>query len=249
MEFAPIAGATGQRFSMGISDTSGMTEIGRFVSFSPVPPGVYDVTFRAHGWRPARVSGLRVPRDGPVPVLRVDRGAGVEGRVLSLDGKPLAAVSVIIGPERGAQLATTGADGTFALTGLEPGEQPATAQGRFVVQDARTVRAPAVGPERIEWRLATGGALEVDLADPSREGAVEKIVVTPLTGGKPLEQENDGTLRWGRNRHGAHFDGVAPGRWRVEAWQGKTVHPAQEIEVKVGEATVVRFSSAASPDK
>ena len=239
-DFSPAAGNAGPHFRQSSSATGGTTEVGRFVSLMPVPPGVYDVTFFARGWRPARMPGLRVPRDGPVPVLRVDRGATVEGRALSADGKPLAGVTIVVGGEQGRQSATTAEDGAFAMTGLEPGEQPASAHGAHVIEDTRTVRAPAVGPDRVEWRLSPAGALEVDLGGLSREGGGERIVVTPLAGGKALETEDDGPLRWGMGRHGAHFDGLVPGRWRVEARQGAVMQPPQEVEVGAGETAVVR---------
>jgi hypothetical protein len=241
-EFAAAGGRPGRRFTMQFSAGAGTTEVGRFVSYAPLPPGVYDATFSVKGRRRVTVSGLRVPRDGPIPVLRVDRGARAEVRAVSADGTPLEGVWVAIGPEGAQQGGKTAADGTIAVEGLEVGEQPAHARGPFVLEDRRTVRVPAVGEGRVEWTLARAGAIEVDLGDVPREPLAESVVATPLAGGKALRQEDDEPLRFGdERRHGARLEGVPPGRWRVEVRVGSVAHPAVLTDVKPGEVAHVRI--------
>ena len=242
-EFSAVGGA-GSHIQMQSSAGAGTTEVGRFVSFGPLPPGVYDATFVARGWRRGTVPGMRIPRDGPVPVLRLDRGARAEVLVLSTEGKPLEGVWVAVGPERAQQGGKTAADGTIVIEGLEVGEQPAKASGAFVLEDHRTVRVPAVGEGRIEWRLAGAGTIEVDLGDAPREPVSESVVATPLAGGAPRREEDDDALHFGNGmerRHGARFKGLAPGRWRVEVRTGTVTHPAQDVDVKPGEVTAVRL--------
>jgi hypothetical protein len=175
---------------------------------------------------------------GEVPVVRLDRGLRIEGRATTPEGKPLAGVRTIVGGQGG----TTGEDGRYAITGLEPGPQKAAAEGDFVLEATRTVQVGAAGQDRVDWTLAPAGVLEVALGDAPSAGDAERVVVAPLAGGEPREQKSGvGVLRWGSAHHGARFPGLAPGRYRVEARQGETTHPAKEVDVKVGEVVTLRF--------
>jgi hypothetical protein len=234
-DFVPTGGTPGPRFRWGIH--GGGSEPGRFVSHGPVPPGVYDVTLLAQGWRRVRLPAVRIPRTGAPPVVRIDRGLRLEGRVAYPDGRGVAKTGVSVG----GQGATTDPDGSFAIEGLEAGDLEARVSGDFVVSEERTVPVAATGPRRLDWTVKPAGAIAVVLDVLSNESGIERVRATPLAGGEPQQDERDGPLTSDGSDHGTRFRGLAPGTWRVEAWQGSKAWPAQDVEVRAGALVVVRF--------
>jgi hypothetical protein len=228
------ASGDGPRFRWAVSRLPG--EPGRFVSHMPLPSGRFDVTLSVHGWSPARLS-VQIPRVGAPPTVRLSRGVRAEGRVADAEGRAVAGARVVVG----SQGATTGADGAYAMQGLESGETDARLSGPFVQEERRSVRVPTEGVLRLDWTAKTASALRVTLGEVSRETGVERVRATPLAGGAPLEESNDGPLTSDGQDHGTRFEGLAPGRWKVEAWQGEKAWPAQEVEVKAGVEATVTF--------
>jgi hypothetical protein len=242
-EFHPASGTPGPRFSWSVG--GGGPEPGRHVSPLPVPPGTYDVVIRAGGFRSGRLPGVRIPRTGAPPVLRLDRGLRLVGRVTLPDGRPVAGARVDVG----SQCATTGPDGAYAVDGLEAGEFEARLFGDPVVEERRRVEVAPQGPRRLDWRAVEAGAVQVVLSESPVEAGAERVRVTPLARGEPQERGSEGPLSHGGPEHGARFGGLLPGTWRVEAWQGATAWPAQEVEVRAGAVAVVRFPAEASPPR
>jgi hypothetical protein len=81
----------------------------------------------------------------------------------------------------------------------------------------------------------------VEFADYESRVVGERVVATPIAGGSALREEDDEAPLQVGTRHAAVWGGVVPGRWRIEARQGTTTFPAQEVDVKPGEVTTVRF--------
>ncbi len=234
VELTPVPAGSGPRMTQVLTASS--SEPSHFLTYSAVPPGTYDVSFSALGWKRVRVTGVTVPRVGRAPVVRLEKGLRFEGRVVDAAGKGIPDVTVIVGDRGG----TSEADGTFAVEGLDSGESEATATGDLVVEAKRPVHVPAVAGEPFVWTLVPAGALDVSLPD-TRESGIERIRVTPLAGGEPKVEEDDGPLRRRRDLHGARFPSLASGRYRVEAWQTSKTWPAQEVDVRAGEVATVRF--------
>ena len=105
-------------------------------SFSTtVPIGTYRIIAAAAGYLPSEAIEVRVTEREPATVeIPLGRGATVTGRVTDEAGKPLLEANVVIAQDVGEisrsarsmtrvspTAATTGDDGTFTITGVEPG--------------------------------------------------------------------------------------------------------------------------------
>lgn len=213
---APLAGATAELRPMRGSDSpfrvrslgrdepsapsAASDADGRFV-IEHVVPGRFDLHVTAPGHAPLEVPGVEVPEppeDGDLGSVSLQPGAEIAGRVVDLDGKPLAAVEVKA-TERNmfawrsddGVAATTGADGRFVLRDLAPGTRldlVLTAPG-FVLETVSGVVAPPEQPLLVELtRAATVAGRVVDGfgAGIARARVVVKSVATDLprlTGG------------------------------------------------------------------
>ncbi len=238
IEVVTVSGGPRQRRTE--MSTGPASEPGRFVSYSTFPPGVYDVVLTSGGWRSVRLPGIKIPRDGEPPVVRLDPGARVNGRLSWADGTPVEDAHVGVGD----QGTTSAADGTFSLTGLEVGEQDAVAGGDFVLGEKRRVTVPGSGIGRLDWTLRPAGGLAIRFG-ASTDASRERVVLTPLAGGDAESEDDEPGALWNEEHQGPRWTNLAPGRYRVAAWQGTREHPAQEVEVRARETTRVRFPPAA----
>jgi hypothetical protein len=224
IDLLPAGGEPGPRMTM--QQSRGLSEPGRFVSHSPVAPGLYDVVVKAQGWRSATIRGFRIPWQGSAPAVRLERGAAVRGRVTDTAGRALAGVRVRVG-ESGA---TTDAEGGYVVFGLDAGEHDADASGDLVVRSRRRVQVPAAGAVDVDWRLDRGGSVRVE---PRHDGAGPRpsLLLRRLSDGAEISDVGrlDGT--W--------FPSLSPGAYRLEATGADGTQVEVPVEVLAGEVTVV----------
>jgi len=99
-------------------------EDGRF-AFEDVRPGRAELLATAAGFQPAELKDLDVPAGRGLENLKVvmERGAVIEGRVLTSAGEPVGDARILCGPSA----AVSDADGVYRLEGVPPG--PQTLQG------------------------------------------------------------------------------------------------------------------------
>ena len=100
------------------------------VTVAEADPGEWTIEADAYGWLPHRSAVTLGEGEAKTVVIRLDRGAAVEGLVVDDAGKPVPDARVYAysvdpeNPERhldGREEARTGEDGRFRLAGLRPG--------------------------------------------------------------------------------------------------------------------------------
>jgi protocatechuate 3,4-dioxygenase beta subunit len=108
----------------------------------------------------------------------------IKGRVLDGAGAPVKDAAIFVRDSEGRLLdrfsmITSGADGTFAYTGVAPGDYLVSARAKELASsDSAPVRAAADAPGEVELRLAAGTRLIVEVLDP--EGVAAQAMVTVL---------------------------------------------------------------------
>ena len=184
--------------------------------------GDYALRVESSGLAPSTVDRVRAPATGLVVTL--ERGATLEGVVKDGRGRPVAGARVeaqewkewraspLMEAGAGRVRTTTDARGSFRLAGLAAAAQSVQASARGVGGARRDGVRPG---QRIELFLAPSGAVAgtVQGAD-GRPLAGASIALEPekTRPGLPLAERS--------NERGAfEFGGVAPGAWRVLAWQ------------------------------
>jgi hypothetical protein len=223
VDLSPAGGTKGPRLTVQQSDA--VSEPGRFVAIVPIPPGTYDAEVRVSGWRPARVRAVTIPRTGDPPVVRLDRGAAVEGRVTDRAGKPIEGVRVGLGGQAG----TSDEDGAYAVRGLEGGELEAQASGDFVVATKRRVVVPRDGAARVDWVLDAGGSVRIPRSGDD-ESPPELRLLSP-GGATPLDSVGAYDAWW--------FRGLAPGPYRLEATWPDGTRSETPVDVLAGKVADV----------
>lgn len=175
--------------------------------------------------------------DGAAVELALDAMTSVSGRVLDGAGRPVAEAEVRLDPVAqstgplsfGTSRATSGADGSFRLEGVAPGDYALVAEA--MAGEARIEPfTVAAENEPVELRLAGGGGLIVRVQDeaglPLRDAEVAlRRAASDL---RPFDDAGqririvrggDGPARSARTdaRGEVHYLGLPPGNWEVEA--------------------------------
>ncbi|MCI0589343.1 MAG: carboxypeptidase-like regulatory domain-containing protein [Planctomycetes bacterium] len=224
-------------------------------------PGPVRVSVSAPGFVPATLEGVEV-KDGEVTGgldVRLARAAEVRGRVVEAgSGAPVAGAKVRwseVGAPRqpvGIRLGvSTGADGTFLLSGVK------AARLRIEADHAEFLPATVETLEVREGERVEGFVLEAQ-----RAGAIEGVAIradgSPLAGGsvRALPAKTEGVMYGGEGwsadigADGAfRIGGLRPRKYRVEAWATRIEEwgpaPAPLLrglaEVEAGRATRVEF--------
>jgi protocatechuate 3,4-dioxygenase beta subunit len=149
-----------------------------------VPPGTYDVTARAPGYRPAVVRGIVVAAgtDPPPIGFVLEPAASVRGSARGRDGRPLPYVWVAATPTRvedglaGAQ-DRTDQEGRFLLDGLGAGTYAIVLNGGREGTTRAVTSVPATGTVALDLRLGPTGTAVVRVVDAEGK-PVAKAYVT-----------------------------------------------------------------------
>ncbi|MCI0445982.1 TonB-dependent receptor, partial [bacterium] len=120
--------------------------------------------------------------------------AAVHGSISDDDGRPLPGVLVFLSP--GNQSATTGADGTFVFSNLQPGQYQlkASASGFKDVRQSITVEADK--PTTVELKMSISPLSEnvVVTASPEAQSTLKTYQPTDTLTTTDLQQNLSGTL-------------------------------------------------------
>ena len=108
-----------------------------------VKEGTYDIVFKREGFSAKTVRGQAISASAQPVNVTLDPGVEITGRVVR-DGVGVEGVNVNAMSQDGMSNATTGADGSFRLEDLTPGQMMLSANKREdFVQQVRPVTAPA----------------------------------------------------------------------------------------------------------
>jgi protocatechuate 3,4-dioxygenase beta subunit len=208
-----------------------------------VPVGTYRVSAGAQGYMPSDVLEVRVTEEEPARIdIPLGRGVTVTGRVTDEAGVPLAEADVMVMgddmragrrtvPRVGPGHAKSAADGTFTITGIEPGEAQLNVRLTGYVPFRKTLQAE--GTINVDVQLGRGLSIS---------GLVTR-------GGKPLEgaQVNASTSAIGGEHQSAStgedgrflLSGLVPARHTISAYfedqhaEVRDVDPAKQKEVRI----------------
>lgn len=209
-----------------------------------VPVGAYRVSAGATGYTPSDALEVHVTEKEPVAIsILLGRGVTISGRVSDERGVPVADAQVMVigdlermrrrtAPRVGPGQARTAADGTFTISGVEPGEAQLSVHAAGYVPFRKTLEAE-------------GTAMSVD-ARLSRGLSISGIVTR---GGKPVAdaQVSAATAAVGGQHQGAVsgedgrfvLSGLVPSRYTISAYyedehaEVRDVDPAERKEVTI----------------
>ncbi|MGZ8781000.1 MAG: carboxypeptidase regulatory-like domain-containing protein [Thermoanaerobaculia bacterium] len=216
------------------------TEDGRFTL--EIPAGSYRVSAGSAGYTSSEPAEVRVVEHETTTIdLPLGRGAIISGRVTDESGLPVAGADVMVmaadfermrmrrAARVGPAQAKTADDGTFTVTGIEPGEAQLTVRQQGYVLHRRTIEAE--GNMSVDVQLARGLSIR---------GIVTR-------GGKPVEgaQVGASTAAIGGEHQSAVTDddgrftlsGLVAGRYTVSAYleeqhtEVRDVDPSRRKEI------------------
>ncbi len=225
---------------------------GRFTLWAPTDAASLSVEVSAseHVGAAVEVRNWRGHLDPERPVIRLPRFGAIEGVVLDPDGRPLASATVSIGevesatpPSDAASIGNaddwtgpggkvappTGADGTFAFTGLARGGRfrlRATAEGLPPLEREMTLEFGS-GAVRVDLRFAPATAIAVRVLGPDGRPFPSTVAIVVTSAG--LRQERKAWNSLGRYL----FDRVSPGAVRVRVVAPSGAADEQSVDAQV----------------
>jgi len=183
---------------------------GRF-ALSGVPAGESAVSISASGFRPLQGRKLALPQAEPGQEMTfvLERGAVLEGRVTTSDGRPVAGARIDGGP---ARIAASDDEGLYTLAGLDLGDaEIELSHPHFPRQRKR--QAIVAGLNRLDFQLQAGQEVRGQVLDEQRKpvaGAGVRLRLAARTGIREYRARSasDGSFQ---------LDEVADGRYLLAA--------------------------------
>ncbi len=190
-------------------------EAGRF-ALENVEPTVVRLSAEAAGWLPTEVGGiaLAIGQEQEEYELELERGATIEGRVIRSDGTPAMGAAVEVKRERGTSRlsptlgrTTTGGDGGYRLSGVEPGNRLISAYSENGQRAAEQLDVKS-GVNRLDFVMPAG--VEVSGRVLTRDGQ-------PVAGALVSLRARGGYSHFERSREDGAFriDDVQPNQLTV----------------------------------
>ena len=234
-----------------------LTAADGFVSVRTVP-GKHSVFVTGNDVAAKRLPNQMLTARSEVVVVQVDRGVEITGRVVRADGTAVPDAIVEMRTSLMPRSTTSGADGTFTLSGIPTGSAFVTAfsSDRHLSSPAVTVTAPA---KNITITMPRGARIEGRVLDRATQQPVTDFVVfLPArqgAGASTAPQQvhaNDGSyaienVSPGMTQIGVRAAGYVPGsRGDITAEDGKTVSGI-DVQLDRGASVTGRVTSAGVP--
>jgi len=226
--------------------------------------GHYDVVVAGDDMAPARLPNQTLSARSSTLVVHVDRGIEISGRVVLADGTPVADAIVEVPTGMMTRSATSGADGTFRITGIASGSSVVRAfsSDRRMSSPGVTVDAPA---KDVTLTMPRGARVEGRVVDratqqpvtdftillPSRNNNPGAMGGSSFSGGTPIHSD-DGrysldNIPAGTLQLMVRATGYVPGtRNDITVEEGKTVSGI-DLQLDKGATVSGRVTSASSP--
>lgn len=179
-----------------------------------VPPGDTQVVVNAAGYTSGRVAGLNVEDGKTISGIEValDTGSRLTGRVTGPDGQPVSGAVVRQSGEGPMMrmpdgMATTDANGEFAIEALEPGEKTFQISASGYLTESRTLTLS--GREaRLDVQLSSGAKVVGVVVNEAGAPVGDATVVVRGGSGHATRSDANGMFQ---------LDGLAPGHYTFSA--------------------------------
>jgi hypothetical protein len=168
-------------------DTARCDAEGRFEFAAILPAGTHEAIAQAPGYQ-VLMQKLRVPEDGEVALV-LQRSQSITGRIVDLDARPIAGVTVYADHDRLPRQATSDADGRFELvdtTGSAPDTELHVLAGNSSAW--RSGERFAWGTRDVLVKLERALELELEVVDAASGAPVEDYAIHLLQGQRPSAQ-------------------------------------------------------------
>ncbi len=205
----------------------GSSEGGTVVSTLSV--GAYRVTAGAVGYAATKPVGVRVTEREPTEItIALDRGISITGRVSDENDIPIADASIFVESSEdhirrvGPGNARSAADGTFSVSGIEPGTVSVVVrkEGFVPFRKPLTLGAPTI----VDVQLTRGLSLEGVVRRGGKPVAdVQVDAVTSGLGGHQQSAKTDANGRF-------VLRGLVPARYTISAYTDDTNTQANDVD-------------------
>jgi|GEM_PF-270085 len=203
-----------------------------------IKEGTYDLAFKREGYSAKTVRGTKVTATTKPVEVTLDPGVEISGRVTRA-GAGVEGVNVRTISQEGMGAAVTGADGTFTISDLTPGQMMlnVTKQDSFI-QEMRPVTAPA---RDVLIDLPPGGRITGRVVDKSSHQPVTSFqagVTTSRGGGGMMVMMPPMQKQFTSDDGSFVLEGIKPGMTQVVVnAPGYTTARVPNIEVEDGKTT------------
>ncbi|PYQ59191.1 MAG: hypothetical protein DMF53_19190, partial [Acidobacteria bacterium] len=220
--------APSRRLHEGVTDDEGA-----FV-FADVAPGPFQMSASAPGHQRAELRGLEVKpgQDLSGIAIQLPAGATVEGRVTSMEGRPLANAQVVVADETVSGMPAFSRfhgeaddDGQYRIEGISPGPHTLAATAEGYRRALRDVEA-AAEPRKVDFQLDRGLEISGRVVDDGGNPVPDAQVYLSGTGKRwqDTSTEADGAFR---------LSGLEDGDYSLEAGRVgySSVPPAKKVKL------------------